>query len=73
MAKGQGTCKRGSDSMDKRGRKDMVHSASQKANERTTLQRLPTYKIRRAVRFTNALLAMLVIALSYKYLWMTAD
>ena len=37
--------KGGSDCMHRRGGGDMVHSASQKANERTTLQRLPTYKV----------------------------
>ena len=51
----------------------MVHSASQKAIEGSTLHRLHTYKELRAGRFTNALLAMLVMLFLYKYLWMTAD
>ena len=51
----------------------MVPGGSQKANEGATLHRLPTYKVRRAGRFPNALLAMLVMKLLYKYLWMTAD
>ena len=51
----------------------MVPSASQKANEGATLHRLPTYKYWRRVRFTNALLAMLEMALLFKSLWMTAD
>ena len=58
--------------MDRRG-KDMVHSASQKAIEGTALHRLQTYKSWREVKFTNALLAMLEMALLSKRLWMTAD
>ena len=50
----------------------MVHSAGHKAIQGTTLHRLPTYKVTRAGRFTNAPLAMLVMALLDKYLHMRA-
>ena len=49
---------------------DMVYSVGQKG---PTLHRLPTYKSVRARRFTNVLLAMLVMLLPPKDLWMTAD
>ena len=38
----------------------------------TTVHRLPTYKVVRAGRFTNVLLAMLLMALLPKYLRMKA-
>ena len=61
------------EAMDRRGGKDMVHSASQKAIKGTALHRLPTYNSWSAVRFTNALLAMLEMTLPNKYLKMNAD
>ena len=34
----------------------------------TTVHRLPTYKVVKADRFANALLVMMVMVLSFKYL-----
>ena len=51
----------------------MIHNAGQTAIEGTILHHLPTYKAVRRVRFTNVSLAMLVMALLFKYLQMTAD
>ena len=54
-------------------REGMVHSVGHKGVEGTTLHRLPTYKVLRTVKFTNALLAMLVILLLANCLRMTTD
>ena len=60
--------------MDRRGGGGYVSQCvCQKANKGTVLHCLPTYKVVRAGRFTNTLLAMLVMALLFKYLRMTAD
>ena len=50
-----------------------VKHTGKKVTEGTTLHCIPTYKVVSSVRFTNVLLAMLVMALLYKYLRMKAD
>ena len=50
----------------------MVRHAGDKVVGGTTVHRLPTYKVVRADRFANALLAMMVIVLLYNRLWMKA-
>ena len=48
----------------------MVRYAGNKVVGKITVHRLSTYKLVRARRFTNALLAMMVMALLFKYLRM---
>ena len=50
-----------------------VRLTGKKVTKGTTMNRLPTYRNVRAGRFTNALLAMLVITLFCKYLRMKTD
>ena len=50
-----------------------VRQAGNMVTEGTVWPRLPTYKVVRRVRFTNASLAMLVMTLLYKDLGMKAD
>ena len=50
----------------------VVRYAGDKVVWGTTLHRVPTYKSVRRVRFTNALLAMLLMVLLLKYLRMKA-
>ena len=50
-----------------------VRNAGKKFTEGTTLHRIPTYKVVSRVRFTNALLAMLVMRLLYKRLQIKTD
>ena len=50
-----------------------VRQPGNKVTEGTALYRLPTYKFLRAGRFTNALLAMLVMELLLKFLRMKTN
>ena len=51
----------------------VVRHAGNKVVGGTTVHRLPTYNCLRAGRFTNVLLAMMVMILLYKCLQMKAD
>ena len=51
----------------------MVKHAGDKVVGGTTVHRLPTYKLARADKLANALLAMMVMALLFKFLRMKAD
>ena len=51
----------------------VVRHAGDKVVEGAAVHRLPTYKVVRADRFANALLAMMVMLLLSKYLRMKAS
>ena len=51
----------------------MVRHVGDKVVGGTTVHCLPTYKMTRAGRFTNVLLAMMLMALKCKFLRMKAD